>query len=317
VVAVLLVAFFLGMHLSSNWPQVRDANVVFSASLLASSAVLLAVYFVGRVLVWQFLTARNGIALPLPGTFAAWMYSQLGKYLPGKVFLLLARVYLYGQRGKSRALVTVTFAIETVATLSASVFVMLLALVVADFGQLNQWRAVLIGALLLFSIALHPRFLGWAFNLLLKLFRRPTVALPLTYRDTLKFVVLYILNYSILGLAFFVLIASFYDIEAGYLLYLAASFSLASLLGMLSVFVPSGLGVREGLLIFMLQQIMPVEIAIIAALVARLWFTGVELACIGITYVVTHTHIPRRRDLARIRGEPAEAVGDYTVEVVE
>lgn len=88
--------------------------------------------------------------------------------------------------------------------------------------------------------------------------------------DTYLFVLIYVANWMIFGLAFLVFINAMFDVGLRYVIYLAGSFSFASLIGMLSVFVPSGLGVREGILIFMLSQIMPVEVAIIISVSAPL-----------------------------------------------
>jgi uncharacterized membrane protein YbhN (UPF0104 family) len=108
-----------------------------------------------------------------------------------------------------------------------------------------------------------------------------------------------------------------FDVGLRYVIYLAGSFSFASLIGMLSVFVPSGLGVREGILIFMLSQIMPVEVAIIISVSARLWFTATELVSIGVASAVRHPRVRESvtsasRGLAadELRGDGKETADD-------
>jgi len=285
------VFFFVGLVIWRNWQAIRDAELELRVGLLVLSTLLLGGYFLGRSLLWFYLTRQTGVAIPLEESVAAWFYSQLGKYVPGKVFLYLGRLYYYRRRDRSVAVVSMTFLVETLATLSASVVTVLVALLTLDAGDVATWRPVLVVALVGLAIALSPRFLNATLGLALRLFRRPPQRVDLTARQTFSFVLLYVANWLIFGLAFAVFINSIVPISFGYVVYLAGSFSLASLAGMFSVFVPSGLGVREGILMFMLSQVMPLETAIVISLAARLWFTAVELLGVAIVRIKTRSPI--------------------------
>lgn len=281
------VFFFVGTVIWRNWQQIRDADLELRSGLLVLSALLLGGYFFGRSLLWFHLTRQTGVAIPFGESVAAWFYSQLGKYLPGKVFLYLGRLYYYRRRDRSVAVVSMTFLVETLATLSASVVTVLVALLTLDVGDVGQWRPVLLVALVGLVVFLNPRFLNGALAVVLRVFGRPVQRVDLTAAQSYSFVLLYVVNWLVFGLAFAVFINSIVSISFGYVVYLAGSFSLASLAGMFSVFVPSGLGVREGILMFMLSQVMPLETAIVISVAARLWFTAVELLGIGVVRVVT------------------------------
>ena len=85
---------------------------------------------------------------------------------------------------------------------------------------------------------------------------------------------------------------------------MTGAFSFASMAGMLAVFVPSGLGVREGILSFFLAQVMSTPLALVAALVARVWFTLVELGMALLSSVVLHEPVKSVKALVREKGEP-------------
>jgi uncharacterized membrane protein YbhN (UPF0104 family) len=65
----------------------------------------------------------------------------------------------------------------------------------------------------------------------------------------------------------------------------AATYILASIIGMLAIFVPGGLGVREAVAVALLSAYIPVAQAIVVTLVARLCAT-VSDALVALIYLV-------------------------------
>ena len=62
------------------------------------------------------------------------------------------------------------------------------------------------------------------------------------------------------------------------------------LAGMLAVFAPGGLGVREGILMLILPLLVPRESAIIAALLLRLVMIAAELSLAGVSSALAARH---------------------------
>lgn len=300
------VFYFVGSVVWTNWEQIRAADLSPDLWLLTLSFAVLTAYFVGRAVLWHVLTIGSGIAIPFPAAIAAWFYSQLGKYVPGKAFLFLGRLAYYRRYGRSAAALSATFAVETLATLLASVVMVLLALMTVDTG-LGRWRPLLGIALVALIIVLHPRLINWAMALLLRIFKRGARKIELSAKRTYLFVGAYFLNWFVCGLAFFLLLDALHPTPPRLILYLAGSFSFASLVGMFSIFVPSGLGVREGVLIIMLSQVMPAEVAITASLGARLWFTLAELIAIGTVRLTTGIKMLGKHDLQEARAAASAA----------
>ncbi len=88
-----------------------------------------------------------------------------------------------------------------------------------------------------------------------------------------------------MGVGFFLLVRALYPLPLSQAIYLTGAFALAGCIGSLSVIAPSGLGVREGVLILSLQTVVPNPVAALAAIVARLWASVPELVLIIIAYV--------------------------------
>ncbi len=84
------------------------------------------------------------------------------------------------------------------------------------------------------------------------------------------------------GLGFIMVAVSFLDVPASALIPLAGGYVLAGAVGILAVFVPSGIGVREGVIVLIASNYMPVEQAIVLSLIARLYSTIADVVVAGI-----------------------------------
>ncbi len=101
----------------------------------------------------------------------------------------------------------------------------------------------------------------------------------ISYKDTIQLFVLYNFIVLLQGCAFYVFINSICHVSLDKILGLTGSLSIAGALGTLSFFTPSGLGVREGVLALLLSNFVPPPIAVIIALLTRLWVTLGEIFC--------------------------------------
>jgi hypothetical protein len=248
--------------------------------------VLLAIWMLGQALIWHLLTLTSHVGIPLPKALAAWFYSQLGKYVPGKVFLYLGRLHFYVREGRPIGPVTVAFGVETIGNFASAIFTVLVAVLTVDAPALDPYRWVLAAALVVFLIALHPKVIGWLIRIAARVLRRSVFEVTLTYPQLLRYLGLYVVNWLLFGVALYVFIRSFYPLEFSSILYLTGAFSFAGMMGIVAVFAPSGLGVREGILALFLGQVMPVPVALVVSVASRVWLTVIELGSAGIVYLM-------------------------------
>jgi len=69
------------------------------------------------------------------------------------------------------------------------------------------------------------------------------------------------------------MITSFYTIETNKSLIIVGTFSISWLAGYYAFLVPGGLGIQEGIQVYMLAFFFPLPISIVIALASRLWMT--------------------------------------------
>ncbi|HLF70922.1 MAG TPA: lysylphosphatidylglycerol synthase domain-containing protein, partial [Dehalococcoidia bacterium] len=158
-------------------------------------------------------------------------------------------------------------------------------------------------------VALHPRILVPVANRLLRLARRDQLdaASVLSAKQTLLVFCAFAVSYCINGAGFW-LVLRVVAPEAQVNPALAiGAYSLAGLVGVLVLFVPSGLGVREAALVALLGSVISPETALVAAGLARALNVLADLAAPGLlaTFDLTRRLISHRSATVEAAGSPA------------
>jgi len=229
------------------------------------------------------------IALSPSETLKTWFYSQLGKYLPGKIWLFLSRFHFYESRGKSKKAISIALYLETVTIIMAAGLIFLAALIFhREIRLFYSWRnpGWLVLLFLLGFIFLHPRVLQKILNWTLVQFKREPVSLSISYSDVLWILFVCIISWVIGGVGFYLFVDSVYPVAPQYILFLTGALAISSTLGLIAIFAPSGLGVREGVLVYLLLLMMPPPVAVIISILTRIWMTLIEIGLIGVVYLI-------------------------------
>ena len=137
-------------------------------------------------------------------------------------------------------------------------------------------------------IATHHRVFQYLVKLFLTITRKESIELGpgLVWFKKVKMIFYYSLNQFLFGLSFFFLINSLTYLAWQNLLSIIGVYILAVVLGLIAFFAPSGLGVREGVLVLFLQLFFPLNVAILISLLARVWTTVTEVFLSGGFYLL-------------------------------
>ncbi len=284
---VVAIFVFLGRMVWDHWSQLKGAPFTFEAFPLFLATLLFAFSYFIQIWAWYLITLKLKIALSPSETLKTWFYSQLGKYLPGKMWVLLGRVYFYESRGKSKKSISVALYFEMVTMIMAAGLIFLASLLLfkeigsSSSGIHSGWLA------LLFSIgflSLHPRVLEKILNWTLVRLKREPLTLSISYFDILWILFICIVSWVVGGVGFYLFVDSLYPISSKYVVFLTGALAISSTLGLVAIFAPGGLGVREGVLVYLLSMMMPAPVAVIISVLTRLWMTLIEIGLIGVIY---------------------------------
>ncbi len=275
-----VVAYFFGTGLRRNWSAVQEIDFhVDGWSVVA--VVLFAVAVVVSGLLWGDMVSRLGaVRVTRLEAVRVQCASWLLKYIPGQVGSVTNKIVWAGDRGISRSLAVLSFVYENVFLLIGSIVptgIILLLWPSARSSSGNVWSSVLPAVLALIPLLLvaDRRFFGWGVGIVAR--RALKREVPPEYflgpRAAVTYQLAFLVPRIINGAGFIAVAASFIDLPPGSMVPLAAAYVLAGAIGILAVFVPSGLGVRESVIVVLASRYIPVEQAIVLSLAARLLST--------------------------------------------
>jgi uncharacterized membrane protein YbhN (UPF0104 family) len=284
-VAIALLIFgFLFRSLYLEWEQVVayrwDLN--YLALVVAFGLMLLAAAFYAYL--WKLILERLGTPLSYRKSYRIFFLSQLGRYIPGKVWSILGLVYLSQKEGVSKVISGTSVTLQLVLQIVSGVVVFAMALPLwTELGS-STGLVALIVLLPVGLILLHPALVTRGVRLALRLTGQTEIELSWSYRYLLSQLALWIGFWLLNGVAYHFLIRSLDSSPLPHVLVLAGIFSVSWVAGFLSLVTPSGLGVMEGALAFLLSFFFPTHVATIIALWTRVARTASDLVCAAIAW---------------------------------
>ena len=253
----------------------------FDPPIMLAALLCVVLGYLNRFLIWLHVARRFGVDAGLRRAAFIYFGSTLAKYVPGKVGLVLLRAKM-ANRG-SRGLAVASTAVEYGSSFAAAGTLGIAGIV--TYSSPGQWIVLIlalgvVGMLLL----IHPRSLRFFCRLYARIAKRQiNLSIP-PYAIMLRVYLGLIITGLLNGLALFLLVLSVSaSISPADYPAIAGAYYLASIGGLIAVFAPGGLGVREGLLFLLLPSIVSEGLAVSSASVMRAMTLGAEvlLAALG------------------------------------
>lgn len=253
------------------WSQWRYDRVAWSALLQILVWLTLALAWVrllagaasGRIQLGQALMHQSLVAL--------------GKYVPGKIWGMVARGGLLNRAGMSGERIVEVSLLEQLLVMHSAAVAALLAGSLFLFARQQHWLGSLALALCVLSVPV-ARMLALPVTVwIARRIGRNTAMAPRrsgATGDYLRWLAWYVLAwllFGVLGATVSGALLPAFSLDLPSVLWFVVAIAVSTTLGFLALFAPAGIGVRDGALGWMLAMIMtPVEAAI-AVVAVRLW----------------------------------------------
>ncbi|GLU49627.1 lysylphosphatidylglycerol synthase domain-containing protein [Nocardiopsis ansamitocini] len=278
---VLLVLGCAGLALYARWDEASQALAALPTWVIAGSLVAALAGLGAQMLAWRALLGDLGSPLPLPVAARVMFVGQLGKYLPGSVWAFVAQVELAKDYAVPRRRGVSATVLAVGVTLTVNLLVAAVTLPLASAEAAARWWWVLACAPVLLA-ALHPRVVTWLLHRVLRLTGRgkdvPESELErISGRGMAAAVGWSALSWIPLGLHVWTLVAGVGGGGAESLPVAAGAYALAWTLGLLVVFAPAGLGVRELVLVVALAPVLAPGAALVVAALSRVVMTAADI----------------------------------------
>lgn len=277
-----VIAFFVGRVIQSNWAQIRAAEWDVQPLYLVGSAVLCSSWFWCRPLGWSLLVNGFGQPVPFTAVYRVVRRAELSRFIPGGVWQFASRVYLVKKWNVSASSALSATVVDLVLTTLAALVPALWSLATA-FPELGQvQRVALIGFSLLSIAVLHPRiFNSWAGFVFRRLGQR-YIHLEIHWRTLLGIWAMYVGSWILMCAGVALFIRGVIEVEPGGTMFIGSSYAVAWLAGNFAMISPAGMGIREGVLGLLLAQWMPDGPAFALAIGVRLWLLLLEVGWVSV-----------------------------------
>jgi hypothetical protein len=283
--ALLVAAALLALALVSQWNEVAGSVGELTAFGVVGSGAATVLAVGMTVLSWRAVLGGLGAALPLRAAVRIFFVGQVGKYLPGSVWPVLAQMELSRDYGVSRSKAASASLIVLALAVPCGGLAAAVTLPFASTEALRRYWWALGGAPV-FAALLYPAVLSRLLALAFRLLRRPPLDHPLTLRPVTAGAGWLLTSFGCYGAATWLLARDLNPtVGGGRLMLLAAGgYALAWTAGFLVLVVPAGAGVREAVLVLALAPALPTGPATLLALIARLLATVADLvwAAVGV-----------------------------------
>jgi glycosyltransferase 2 family protein len=279
---LLIIAFFFLFLRDIEYSKIRSISLSWTPLLIATFFSLAFRYW--GVFIWRTILKDLGSeSLPkfhlLSSVYAkAWM----GRYIPGTVTWIAGKIYLASSIGISKSRLAIASLLEAGMQIVAVTSVSLLLIgfdTRADTIPFSlKFLILVIAGLMLLALnpAIFNRIIRQAFKLIKK--TEPGPELKANNKTVLRSFTLYAVGSIISGISYFFLTKSVDpSVSWNLFFYLVGAYNLAGAIGMATPFVPSGLGVRDGIQLVLLSAVFPIEIALVLTIISRLWSAIVDV----------------------------------------
>lgn len=285
---------YIGYGLWQNWGKIRFFPWDVRPGLLFLSGCLLFLGYFIFFLLWKFLLQALGENVSPSFGFRIWFLSQLGKYIPGKIWGAIGRVFLMQKAGIGFTAGSLSVVYELVLLILSGLIFSLLTIpfwgsggrISIAYGSLTSGYTIASCIILLLAF-LHPKVLSRLGRFIPRYMEGPSPGLKgaktIGYRSLLGFLLLYVLLWGLIGFSFYLFIASLTSgISLMMIPALSGIFVFSWVASSLVFLAPGGLGIREGLIFLAIGHMISPEFAVVSALGSRIWTTLVEMIGVGI-----------------------------------
>lgn len=241
---------------------------------------------------WALLIRKMDCPLSVTRLVAIWHQTLIGKYVPGSIWVHLGRMYQLYRSGLSLKVGAYASALEQVVVLASGLFVVLLTPEFFEVLVVPAWIRVFFVPL--FLVILWPGFLGeylwrWGYRGFdLRVERGPSPYFMILYFGG------HLVRVWFGGITILLILRLFgYEAEGLTVITLAGIGAASFVIGYLSIFTPGGLGVKEGVLVFLLSHYVPLPVAILVALSGRFWTLLID--CLGASCAAVYLWLIKNR----------------------
>jgi glycosyltransferase 2 family protein len=280
------VLYFVIRAVLNNWAEVRSYSWNFDPLFMFLSVIVFLAGYILLAWIWRRFLGSTGHPVSFGAAWDIYFIGNLARYIPGKVWTIALTAWMAKRYGVPAVTAGTASVLAQAYSVISSLVIFALFFIFNGYplqGISLEWTAPVFVLVLLIFLA--PKNLERALNLLLVKLGRERSALGLNTAGAVKITLLYFLSWLVFGAAFWLFVMSITIDRSLQPFFLTGVFVVSYVTGFFAVFVPGGLGVREGVMGLLLAGYIPAGVGILVAFLLRLLTTMVELFCVVVVLI--------------------------------
>lgn len=288
ILAAILIGF-VGRSVVANWTELGTLDVTFHVRPLWILSAALTVWLTYGLLIeaWRRILIGWSQTLGYGPAMRIWCLSNLGRYLPGKVWSIAGLVVLAQRAGVAGWAAAGSALVMQVIALGTG------ALVVSFGAPGAATPLALAGALCLAACVIGVLVREPMVERLVHLVRPGVEFRALPLRAALLAAVVTLMSWAAYGMAFWMLARGIFGTTGLSAFQATGVFAAGYIVGLLALFAPGGVGVRELVFVALLAPVVGSGGALALSIAARLLWTVTEVSA-----ALVALFVDRRKELS-------------------
>lgn len=280
-VAILVAFSFLFSNIFADWNAIKESFVNFKVSDIILVFLFLLPVYILNAFSWHIVTKSLKLRIGFKKNLHLWVVSNLSRYLPGGIWQYPSRVYLLSSAGTSKLIATYAVIMEALFNLVVGILIVLFTSFGKIFFYINieTILIILLVFILLLFIYIYQKFIKKGFVN----FKIPDIS----YIWIIPLIFLFSTQYLIPGIVLYTLVNSINAISLTQLPIFVGIYTSSWIIGYITFFAPSGLGVQDVSIAALLSMFVPLPIASAIAILFRIILTLTELLTVLIVFWLT------------------------------
>lgn len=277
----------LAVGVAVSWPHLRAYSWDITWWPLAVAALAYPPAQLLAATLWGAILERSGGRASWRQHLKVYCASCLARRLPTPAWFIAGRLGMYRALGVGQRMTSVAMALEVALIAFSGAVVSLAALLLPDSlvglpARYTPWLAGLAVASLL--LVARPTVLPRVMTAIgRRLGRQQQWDVTVDPGHMLLWAGGYALIWVLGGITLYCLTRALHPLPIARLPHVIGIWALAGTISQLAVFMPAGLGIREASLVAMLSTLAPLPVVVVVAIVARLWYSILELVFFALT----------------------------------
>jgi len=269
----------------SQWSRLPPIEWRFHAGWLALSVAALIVFQALQCQLWVWVLRGLGSPIPVSRAWSIFSVTMLARYVPTNLAMVVGRTAMGEREGVPKRVSVAGIVLQLGVTLAGAAALGAYFVIVLPDLQDQPLRFAALAVPVLALILLEPSVFGRVTNRVLRRLGREPLPLALSRRRVLALALVSAVSFAVAGVAVWAFAETVHGVAAADVPTVIGSYSIGYAAAVVTLVLPAGLGVREGAILAALAPVLPLTVAIAAAVAVRLLQVGVELAFAALTPV--------------------------------